>query len=227
MKAVNSTSIGANGRRNVQKQPRTFNYGDSSSIWDPKRTMTEQLREEKERLFGKQAARVYGIDSPQLATSAASPPRRPPLGWLRRDEAAEALGVSTWTLDHWTHPIQLKYIVVKNRHKAYYYDPEVIKQIQQTEWYTKREGKKRVYGKTEEEKKEARRKYREENKDKIKAWNSMYKKKSYAADPEALKARQRAYRERNRDKVCEQQRARRRNAKLSKVNITESSNTIE
>lgn len=198
MKAVNSTSVGAGGRRNVQKQPRTFNYGDSSAIWDPKRTMTEQLREEKERLFGK-PARVYTIDTPQTAAPVTAPLINPPPGWLRRSEAAEALGVSTWTLDHWTHPIQLKYVVVKTPFKAFYYDPEIIKQVQQTEWYTKREGKKRVYGKTEEEKKANRQKYRREyrknNEETLRKYNNDYTKKQYAENPDKYKEKQRQYRQ--------------------------------
>lgn len=208
MKAINSTSVGAGGRRNVQKQPRTFNYGDSSAIWDPKRSMTEQLKEEKELLFGKQAVKVYGMDTPQLAVPVASPMRVPPTGWLTRAETAEALGVSAWTLDHWTHPIQLKHVVVKTPYKAFYYDPEIIRQIQKTDWYTKRGGKKRVYGKTEEEKKADRQKYRREyrqnNEDKLREYNNDYAKKQYAEDPQKYRDKQSKYRQ-NRKNKQEQQ----------------------
>lgn len=173
----------------------------SSSIWDPNRSMTEQLREEKETLFGKQAKVYSMLSEPRPAVlPEAALPKAVPEGWLTRKETAEALGVSTWTLDHWTHPIKLNYVIVKNPYLKYYYDPEIIKQIQQTEWFTSREGKKRTYASTPEEQKKRKREWLDKNKDKVREYNTKQMNKRYALNPDKFKNRAKQRRQKLKEK---------------------------
>lgn len=160
MKAVNSNSVGAGGRRNVQRQPRAFNYNDNSLLWDTKRSMTEQLREEKRILFGSENKELEQTAQPARA----APPKKAlkPLkvkpsavnmkGWLTREQVAEALGVSIWLIANWSLDVPLRHIQIG---KKYYFDPESIAGIRKTEWY-KKHRKRAKYGTLTPEERKAR-----------------------------------------------------------------------
>lgn len=158
MKAVNSTSVGAGGRRHVSKQPRAFNYSDNSPLWDKKRSMSEQLREERRILFGDsnkeqeeivQPAKIVPIKKAleplKVKTSAADTK-----GWLTRHQAAKELGVSIWLIANWSLDVPLRYVQIG---KKYYFDPQSIAEIRKTEWYKKHRNRAKYGTLTPEEKK--------------------------------------------------------------------------
>lgn len=196
------------GDRHVSLHARNNDFRSSSggnsrsnSIWDPNRSMTEQLREEKAELFGKQTKVYSMVSAPRpVVPPEATLPKVVPEGWLTRKETADALGVSVWTLDHWTHPIKLIHIAVKIQYLKFYYDPEIIKQIQQTEWFTSRNGKKRKYGSTPEEKKKRKREWLDKNKDKVREYNTKQMNKRYALNPDKFKNRAKQRRQKLKEK---------------------------